>query len=550
MADGRIQYRIEVATRELDRARREAVRFRRAVRGEFAAADNSARRHQAQVAKTSAVYSTLRSSIGGLVAAYAGLRGAQAFVALSDEAINLRNQIKAATRETGEFAEVTEELNEISRETFTPLQTSVKLYREIARLRPELQSTLEQETDFVRAINQAAQISGASATDISNSLRQLSQGLAGGVLRAEEFNSIIENTPEIAQRIAIGMGTTVGQLRRLVVDGKVLSSQVFAAILSQTEAINRDFERLEGTVGREAVNLRNAAVELAGVINDSFGVGSLAAGAISFFSGQLDRTAESIRIVARLLGRDTTGPAEPGAGSLEEAERGAPLPQTVKTELAEVMEVQLEFTEASRRMWGVYADGVEAENKRAAASAQITLGQVAQSHLGVINQFVGGIASIASQNRDASAEAFETWKRFATAQAAISTALGIVNIIPQSALYGGPIGVGIATGLVAALGAAQIAQIQSQQFTPRQFGGPVRAGQLYEVGEAGPELLRSGGRNFLLPGRDGDVVPNSEMGMPIININNFGADVEATQTAQGVDLTIRARREIAEGTQI
>ena len=45
----------------------------------------------------------------------------------------------------------------------------------------------------------------------------------------------------------------------------------------------------------------------------------------------------------------------------------------------------------------------------------------------------------------------------------------------------------------------------------RASGGPVRKGMLYEVGERGPELLQSGGRNFMIPGRDGYVQPNSAM---------------------------------------
>lgn len=45
----------------------------------------------------------------------------------------------------------------------------------------------------------------------------------------------------------------------------------------------------------------------------------------------------------------------------------------------------------------------------------------------------------------------------------------------------------------------------------RASGGPVRKGRLYEVGERGPELLQSGGRNFMIPGRDGYVQPNSAM---------------------------------------
>lgn len=52
-----------------------------------------------------------------------------------------------------------------------------------------------------------------------------------------------------------------------------------------------------------------------------------------------------------------------------------------------------------------------------------------------------------------------------------------------------------------------------QSYAPpgRAMGGSVRGGSLYEMGEIGPELLRSGGKNYVVPDREGNVIPTNQL---------------------------------------
>ena len=629
---GDLRYNISVDRRGLKRGERDLERFRQRGRGAFRELDKSATQHGLTLRK-------LQGAIIPLTSAYAGFAALRGFARLSDQAVNLRNQIRAATKETGEFSQVSQRLADISKETLTPLRTSVNLYREIARLRPELNSTLEEEATFVRAINQAAQISGASTVEVGNALRQLSQGLAGGILRAEEFNSIIENTPEIAQRIGRGMGTTVGQLRRLVIEGKVLSGEVFAAILSQAEAINEDFGALERTSGMAATNLKTAVIELAAAINDSFGAGSAIVGTLEFLTGVIDglttateaagralRGAEQqsqVSAVAALydpggLGRQgaarreaqahlitSTTPflaqrqAAAQAQDMQLRQRNMPQPITeadekeeatakaraaaeAKQRSAELMALEkaqnAAYAERQQIFADIYgADAFDARLQRLEQNYQAELGlyenqEVKKLELteqyaaarekaekdhqkgtrlanaSTVAQAIGGYAELAQVVGQYSKSAFETAKALGIAQATISTFVGAAK-----ALELGPIIGPIAMGGIIATGLAQVAQIAAQQppATARRFGGALRAGQLARVGEDGPELFTSGSQNYILPSSPGAVVPNNRLGAPVININNFsGATVSAQETALGVDLTIRERRELAENMSI
>ena len=67
---------------------------------------------------------------------------------------------------------------------------------------------------FTQLVNEIGYAGGSSADAIKLSMRQMSQSFAGGVVRAEEFNSMIENTPEIVRAAANGMGISMGEIRQ------------------------------------------------------------------------------------------------------------------------------------------------------------------------------------------------------------------------------------------------------------------------------------------------------------------------------------------------
>lgn len=93
--------------------------------------------------------------------------------------------------------------------------------------------------------------------------------------------------------------------------------------------------------------------------------------------------------------------------------------------------------------------------------------------------------------------AFQLNKALAIADAAVNTARGVTR-----ALALGPFGIPLA-GLIAGLGAVQIATIASQKYQGRRLGGRMNQNQPYMVGEAGPELV--------VPDRPSNVVPNSQL---------------------------------------
>lgn len=123
-------------------------------------------------------------------------------------------------------------------------------------------------------------------------------------------------------------------------------------------------------------------------------------------------------------------------------------------------------------------------------------------------------------------EQFEAGKKFAIASAGISTALGAINAFTSMAKFGtvGMVLGGIAAAAVIAEGAVAVAQIGSQTYQGREFGGPVVAGQSYIVGEKRPELFTPGASGVITP-----YVPNRDnQGGSFTQVNNFSTGVADT----------------------
>ena len=161
---------------------------------------------------------------------------------------------------------------------------------------------------------------------------------------------------------------------------------------------------------------------------------------------------------------------------------------------------------------------------------QKMLSQSTQDTLGALGNAFGNFAEIASRGGKKS---FENYKKMASAQAMISTFLAANNALATPAPFPIP---QILAGSIAALGMANVAQINNQQYAgAREFGGPVTNGKSYLVGERGPEIFT--------PGSSGGITSNKDMqggmGEVTIIMNNLPASVgQPTVTIDQVDRRI------------
>lgn len=232
---------------------------------------NFARKQQKDAATVARAWQGANTQIAGRIrgvfaglAAGASLRGAQSLI---DQSTRIQNALKVAGLEGEALNKVYGRLFQSAQKNAAPLETLVTLYGRAALAQKELNVSQNDMLNFADKVAVALRVSGQSAEVSRGALIQLSQAIGAGVVRAEEFNSILEGALPIAQAAAAGLkeaGGSVATLRRLVVDGKVSSEAFFRAFEAGSVILEQKVAGAELTVSQQLIRLRNVLIDAAG----------------------------------------------------------------------------------------------------------------------------------------------------------------------------------------------------------------------------------------------------------------------------------------------
>lgn len=234
----------------------------------------------------------VRSQLLALGSAAAAAVSVKAFVSAADAVTRLQNQIRLATDGTLEAKTAFEALYGIaqrSRANFVELGST---FANISRATGELGISQAQLLKMTEAIGNAVAISGSSAQASQAALIQLSQGMASGVLRGEELNSVLEQTPRLAMAIADGLGVPIGKLREMGKEGELTAQKVINALLSQSDVLKGEVQTSVITLSQSMTTLGNSATMMAGEIDR-------VTGATSQMSAEVMAAAEAVDNIGR-----------------------------------------------------------------------------------------------------------------------------------------------------------------------------------------------------------------------------------------------------------
>ena len=112
---------------------------------------------------------------------------------------------------------------------------------------------------FANLVQKQMTIAGATTSEASDAMLQLSQALGSGVLRGDELNSIFENAPNLIQNIADYLGKPIGEIREMAADGELSADTVKNAIFAAADDINAKFSSMPLTWGQMWTKFQNTA---------------------------------------------------------------------------------------------------------------------------------------------------------------------------------------------------------------------------------------------------------------------------------------------------
>ncbi|HGB5543517.1 TPA: tape measure protein [Salmonella enterica subsp. enterica serovar Muenchen] len=280
---GDIEYVIKADTAQLLRADKQVRDITDGMEGGFNRADKAA--------------SSLTSSFGSLsrvATSLMAILSVQQVSQYADAWTTLNNKLANALRPSEQLVDVTERVFNITQQTRGSLDATASLYARLERATREYGTSADDLTKLTTIINQGFVVSGATAQEAENAIIQLSQGLASGALRGEEFNSVNEQGNRLIVALADSMGVGIGQMRQMAAAGKLTTDVVVNGLLSQGVTIGNEFANTTTTISQ--------ALQVAGNnITKFFGENSTVKTGTAIFNDAVISVSENIGALSAIL---------------------------------------------------------------------------------------------------------------------------------------------------------------------------------------------------------------------------------------------------------
>lgn len=274
--------------------------------------------------KTGKTFGGLSGSVSGLKTQMTALAGAisvsliiewgKRFLEVADNMTQLQARIARLSTDAKTANETFSSLANIASTTGASLSDTTKLWETLTSSLKEAGATNAQVLNLTDTLQKIGRIGGSSTEEMANALRQFGQSIASGTVRAEEFNSILEQMPELARQIAAGLGISMGELRARMLDGKLTAEDALNAIQDRTSVVNAEFEKLPRTMDQAVGSLEVSFSKLVVAVNDATGASKTAveiidqlAKYIDFLGDKSTSTSDKILSLATVISKLNPG---------------------------------------------------------------------------------------------------------------------------------------------------------------------------------------------------------------------------------------------------
>lgn len=223
-------------------------------------AQNTTRQFAESASTASHSTSELVSSLRNMAGAYLGVQGISSLFNLSDTMTQTTARLDMMNDGLQTTAELNQMIYESAQRSRGSYQATADMVSKLGNLAGDAFSSNKELVDFAEQLNKQIRLSGASTQAADAAMLQLTQAMSSGVLRGEELNSILEQTPTIAKTIAEYMGVTTGQMREMASEGQVTATVVKNALLGAAEEVNAKFQQIPLTWAQVWTMAQNTAI--------------------------------------------------------------------------------------------------------------------------------------------------------------------------------------------------------------------------------------------------------------------------------------------------
>lgn len=254
--------------------------------------DNSSRNAGKGMGSAAGSANSLKTSLTALAGAISVslvMQWGSTFLEVADNMTQLQARIARLSTDAATAKQTFSDIAAISSRTGSSISDTTKLWETLTSSLKEAGATNAQVLSLTDTLQKIGRIGGSSTEEMANALRQFGQSIASGTIRAEEFNSILEQMPELARQIASGLGISMGELRQRMLEGKLTAQDALNAIQDRTSQINSEFSKLPRTMSQATNSLEVSFATLVAAINNATGASTTMVSIVDSLTSALDR---------------------------------------------------------------------------------------------------------------------------------------------------------------------------------------------------------------------------------------------------------------------
>ncbi len=282
--------------------------------------DRAASATEKSMKQIEAASNQAKLAVNSMFAIVAGGLSVSSLKNAADSFTELNNRLRLVTSSSSDLSKAQADIYRISQITSQSMSSTAQVYQRFAQNAKELGINQQQVANLTETVSKAIAISGSSTEAAEAALVQFGQALNSGVLRGEEFNSVMEQAPGLAKSLADGLGVPIGALRTLANDGKLTTDQLIKALNNASSGVNHQFSTITKTIGQSLTNLSNSFTKYIGEADQAAGVSQTLSQAILFLSDNLDKAFNVALLVAGMrLGALTVSLGEAAVASINSA---------------------------------------------------------------------------------------------------------------------------------------------------------------------------------------------------------------------------------------
>ena len=274
---GNIVYEVEMNVARLIEAQQQVNKRLDQMDSKFEQSSRSAGRFEGALNK-----------VGVAIAAAFTIDAAKKLIAIGDEMVTLQARIARLSPSIDVAKETLASLSAIAAQTGNSLSETERLWESLTTALKETGATNSQILGLTSTLQKIGTIGGSSTEEMANALRQFGQSISGGIVRAEEFNSILEQMPELARQIAAGLGISIGDLRKRMLEGKLTAQDALNAIQRQSQSVNEEFDKMPVSIDRAKNSLDVAFKNAINDLNQAIGLTTTLAGLMQSVADNLN----------------------------------------------------------------------------------------------------------------------------------------------------------------------------------------------------------------------------------------------------------------------